>query len=108
MKNLLILFFGMMAMFFFSQCTTIRTIPTAEGSYEGIEVFTAKVPDRPFEEIKLIQIHGSYLTGPKALMNRLVYQAKSAGADGLVNVQYNQLHIGSTISGTAVKFSSEN
>lgn len=108
MKKLTTLLSCLMAVLLFSQCTTTRTITTSEGSYDGIEVFTAKVPDKSFEEIKLIQVHGSYLTGPKTLMDRLIKQAKSAGADGLVNVQYNQLHVGSTISGTAVKFSSEN
>ena len=88
----------------FSQCTTTRTISTTEGTYEGMEVFTAKVPEKSFKEIKLIQIHGGYLRSPNKMMNKLVEQAKKAGADGLVNVQYHQLHVGSTLSGTAVKF----
>ncbi|WP_194774725.1 hypothetical protein [Pararhodonellum marinum] len=104
MRKLLPVLFAMIIFVALGSCTSTSSIPTAEGSFEGIEVFTAKIPDKNFEEIKFIQVQGGWFSGPRGLMNTLVKRAKSEGADGLVNVQYNTLHIGSTISGTAVKF----
>jgi hypothetical protein len=104
MKNLLPIFFAIFTLALMSSCTTTRTFTTSEGSYEGIEVYTAKNPGKDFNEIKFIEVGGGWFSGPKGLMKKLVQRAKESGADGLVNVQYNTLHVGSTISGTAVKF----
>jgi hypothetical protein len=103
MKNLLSLF-AILTLVLMSSCTTTRTLSTIDGTYEGLEVFTAKNPEKKFNEIKFIEVSGGWFSGPKGLMEKLVLRAKESGADGLVNVQYNTLHVGSTISGTAVKF----
>jgi len=108
MRNLLPILSAILIILFVSSCTTTRTFSTAEGSYDGIEVFTAKTPEKNFKEIKYIEVQGGWFSGPKGLLSKLLQRAKDAGADGLVNVQYNTLHVGSTISGTAVKFEESN
>jgi len=103
--NSILVFF--LAIIILAGCTTVRTIPVTAGTYEGIEVYTAKLPERKFDEITLIQVEGRagrVFSGPKVLMDRLIQQAKNEGADGLVNVHYQMHERGSTIYGTAVKF----
>ncbi|EMS33135.1 hypothetical protein C943_00412 [Mariniradius saccharolyticus AK6] len=104
MKNLFLYFLAFFSISFLISCTTTRTIPTVEGSYDGIEVYTVKNPGKEFNEIKFIQVHGGWFSGPNGLTKKLIKRAKAEGADALVNVQYNQLHVGATISGTAIKF----
>lgn len=104
MKNLLPFLIAIFVLSFLGSCTTTRSIPTIDGTYEGLEVFTAKNPEKKFNEIKFIEVSGGWFSGPKGLMEKLVQRAKESGADGLVNVKYNTLHVGAAISGTAVKF----
>lgn len=104
MKNLLPLAIAIFVLGFLSSCTTTRTFSTTDGSYEGMEIYTVKSPEKDFEEIKFIHVQGAWPSGPKGMMDILVKRAKSEGANGLINVQYNRLHVGGSISGTAVKF----
>ncbi len=85
-------------------CTTTRSISTMENSYEGMEIYSAKIPDKDFKEINFIEVRGGWPMGPKGLMNRLVERAKREGANGLINVRLNTLENIVTVSGTAVKF----
>ena len=73
-----------------------------------MEIYTVKTPEKDFDEIKFIHVHGGWPSGPKGMMDILVKRAKSEGANGLINVQYNRLHVGGSISGTAVKFENGN
>ena len=98
MKNLLSFLSSILILVFLASCTTTRSISTMEGSYEGMEVFTAKFPEKEFQEIKFIEVQGGWFTGTRGLMEKLEQRARKSGADRLVNVQYNTLHIGSTIS----------
>jgi len=108
MKKLFPYLFGILCLAILGSCTTTRTFSTISEDYEGIEVYTAKIPDKKFQEIKFIEVQGGWFSGPNGLMTKLIKRAKNEGADGLVNVQYNTLHVGSTISGTAIKFEETN
>ncbi len=89
----------------FASCTSTRSIPISDEKYEDMEIFTSDVPlNRDFEEIKLIQVKEGWLAGPKTMMNRLVKQAKKAGANGLVDVEYFTIDGENRLSGTAVNF----
>lgn len=89
----------------FASCTSTRTIPISEEKYDGMEIFTSEVPiNRDFQEIEIIQVTGGWLSGPRTKMNRLVRQAKKAGANGLINVKYNTIDGENRLTGTAVKF----
>lgn len=105
MKNyfsISVLFVGLML---FTSCTSTKEIPISENRYEGMEIFTSNVPlGRNFHEIKIIQVTGGYLSGPRTKMNRLVKQAKKAGANGLINVKYSTIEGENLLTGTAVKF----
>lgn len=86
-------------------CTSTKTIPISEDRYEGIEIFTSEVPiGRDFKEIKIIQVTGGWLSGPRTKMNRLVKQAEKAGANGLINVKYDTIDGENRVTGTAVRF----
>jgi hypothetical protein len=74
----------------------------------NMEVFTAKIPEKKFNEIQFIEVTRGWPMGPTGLMNKLVERAKGMGADGLVNVRYNTISNMPTISGTAVKFEETN
>lgn len=88
-----------------ASCTSTRDIPISENRYEGMEIFTSNVPlGRNFQEIKIIQVTGGWLSGPRTKMNRLVKQAKKAGANGLINVKYNTIDGENLLTGTAVRF----
>jgi uncharacterized protein YbjQ (UPF0145 family) len=108
MKKLIPFLFAVLSIVFLGSCTTKRTISVTEDRYKGIEVFSAKIPDKNFQEIKLIQVQGKWPNGPKSLMNKLVRRAKNQGANGLINVQYSTVQGVNTISGTAVKFEESN
>jgi uncharacterized protein YbjQ (UPF0145 family) len=89
----------------FASCTSTRSIPISEARYEGMEIFTSNVPlGRDFQEIRIIQVTGGWLSGPRTKMNRLVRQAKRAGANGLINVKYNIIDDENRLTGTAVRF----
>lgn len=93
------------SMMFFGSCTSTRDIPISQDKYEGMEIFTSEVPgNRDFQEIKIIQVTGGWLAGPRTKMNRLVRQAEKAGANGLINVKYNVVEGENRLTGTAVKF----
>ena len=95
----------LISMIFFASCTSTRTIPISEARYEGMEIFTSNVPlGRDFQEIRIIQVTGGWLSGPRTKMNRLVRQAKRAGANGLINVKYNIIDDENRLTGTAVRF----
>jgi hypothetical protein len=107
MKNLFPLVIAIFFLGFLSSCTTTRSFPTMEGSYEGIEVYTAKTPEKNFNEIQFIEVTGSWPMGTKGLMNKMIERAKALGANGLVNVRFNTISNIQSISGTAVKFEEE-
>ena len=89
----------------FASCTSTRTIPISENRYEGMEIFTSNVPlGRDFQEIRIIQVTGGWLSGPRTKMNRLVRRAKRAGANGLINVKYDIIDGENRLTGTAVRF----
>ncbi len=89
----------------FAGCTSSKTIPISEEKYDGFEIFTSAVPiGRDYQEIEIIRVKGGWLAGPKTKMNRLVRQAKRAGANGLINVKYNMIEGENILIGTAVQF----
>lgn len=89
----------------FASCTSTKTIPISQDKYDGMEIFTSQVPiNRDFQEIKIIQVTGGWLSGPKTKMNRLVRQAEKAGANGLINVKYTIIDGENRLTGTAVNF----
>lgn len=97
-----LLFVSMMLL---ASCTSTRTIPISEKRYEGMEIFTSNVPlGRDFRELRIIQVTGGWLSGPRTKMNRLVRQAKKSGANGLINVKYNTIDGKNRLTGTAVEF----
>lgn len=69
-----------------------------------MEIFTSPVVDREYREIELIQVTGGWLAGPRTKMNRLVRQAKKAGANGLIDVKYATIDGEKKLTGTAVEF----
>jgi hypothetical protein len=89
-------------------CATTRSIPTQENSYEGMEIYSSKIPDKPFQEISFIEVSGGWPTGPKALMNRMVKRARKEGANGIVNVRLISWEKHFTVSGTSVNFDHSN
>lgn len=95
----------LVSMLLFASCTSTRSIPISEAKYEGMEIFTSNVPlGRDFQEIRIIQVTGGWLAGPRTKMNRLVRQAKKAGANGLINVKYDTIDGENRLTGTAVRF----
>ena len=89
----------------FAHCTSTKNIPISQDRYEGMEIFTSQVPiNRNFQEIRIIQVTGGWLSWPRTKMNRLVRQAKKAGANGLINVKYNTIDGENRLTGTAVQF----
>jgi sugar/nucleoside kinase (ribokinase family) len=89
----------------FASCTSSRTIPISENRYDGMEIFTSNVPlGRDYEEVRIIHVTGGWLSGPRTKMNRLVRQAKRAGANGLVDVNYAIIDGKNSLTGTAVRF----
>jgi uncharacterized protein YbjQ (UPF0145 family) len=105
MKNYLSISALFVSIMLFASCTSTRDIPISQDKYEGMEIFTSEVPgNRDFQEIKIIQVTGGWLSGPRTKMNRLVRQAEKAGANGLINVKYNVIEGENRLTGTAVKF----
>lgn len=89
----------------FASCTSSRTIPISQERYDGFEIFTSAVPTgRDYQQIEIIRVKAGWLAGPKTKMNRLVRQAKRAGANGLINVRYNMIEGDNILIGTAVQF----
>lgn len=102
MRNLFSILF--VSMMLFASCTSSREIPISESKYDGMEIYTSQVVDRQFREITIIQVTGGWLAGPRTKMNRLVRQARKAGANGLINVKYNVIDGENRLTGTAVEF----
>jgi len=95
----------LVSILFFESCTSSRTIPISENRYDGMEIFTSNAPlGRDYQEVRIIEVTGGWLAGPRTKMNRLVRQAKKAGANGLVNVNYEIIDGKNRLTGTAVRF----
>ncbi|WP_194775865.1 YbjQ family protein [Pararhodonellum marinum] len=104
MKKHLPFLFGFLILAIFASCTSTMSLSGLEDSYEGMEIYTAKVPDRSFRELNFIEVRSGWPMDANRLMDRLVKRAKDEGADGLINVRLTSLERSFTISGTAVKF----
>lgn len=105
MKNYFSISVLFVSLMLVASCTSTRDIPISENRYEGMEIFTSNAPlGRDFQGIRIIQVTGGWLAGPRTKMNRLVKQAEKAGANGLINVKYNTIDGENLLTGTAVKF----
>ncbi|WP_194776883.1 hypothetical protein [Pararhodonellum marinum] len=75
-----------------------------EGTFDGMEVYTTKVPERAFEEIRYIEIQRTLPSNPKLMLDQLVEMARNEGTDGLVNVRFTRIEKRNIVSGTSIKF----
>lgn len=85
-----------------SSCTTTRTAVINRS--EALEVYTTKLPGRPYEELNYIETSGGIFHTPQHLMNGLTKAASAQGADAVINVRYDFQGWWPLVSGTTIRY----
>ncbi len=100
MKLLSILLFC----FVISGCASVSVANLQRTSDKEVQVFSTKLPEKEFTEIKYIQVDGSIFHRPERLIKKLAERAKMEGADAVISVKFGYAVYLPFVSGIAVKY----
>jgi len=100
MKQLTILLFCLII----SSCASVSVANLQRSSEKEVQVYTNKLPEKDFTEIKYIQVDGSIFHRPERLMKKLTERAKKEGADAVISVKFGYALYLPYISGIAIKY----
>jgi len=103
-KNLLLALLLIISVFVISGCATTRLVNLPKPSVEGVDVYMTEIPDKPYCEIKYIQVDGAIFHTPDRMMIDLSERAKSEGADAVINVKFDYQAWYPVLSGVAIKY----
>lgn len=101
-----VLFYICLAPFIFclSGCVTVSEANLQRTSPNDIPVYTIKLPEKEYLEVKYLQADGSIFHRPEKLLKKLLEKAKVEGADAVINVKYDYMMWLPFVSGTAIKY----
>jgi hypothetical protein len=85
-------------------CTTTR-VATWDRN-EGLPSYSTQLPDRPYEEIAIIQTVGGVFHTPQHLLNGLQKKAVKLEADALIQVRYDFQFTWPVATATAIRYTS--
>ncbi len=103
-SKLMKLFSVLVFCFVISGCASVSVANLQRTSEKEVQVFTAKLPEKDFIEIKYIQVDGSIFHRPELLMKKLTERAKKEGADAVISVKFGYAVYLPFVSGIAVKY----
>ena len=89
-----------------ASCTSTFVANLQRTSAKEVEVFTTIKPTKEYTELKYIQVDGSVTSRPEKLLTKLTQRAKTEGADAVINVKYDFQWTWPVVSGTAIKYKS--
>lgn len=93
-----------MLIFLLTSCITTSVADIQNKSDNIIKIYTTKLPEHDYVEIKYISASGSIYSSYERLLYKLSLRAKQEGGDAIIDVKFRSVFWWPEVSGIVIKF----
>ncbi len=90
--------------FLSTSCITTSVADIQSKSNNIIKIYTTKLPEEDYIEVKYISASGSIFSSPERLLYKLSLRAKKEGGDAIIDVKFSSVFWWPEVSGIVIKF----